>query len=375
MTMIYLDHAATTPLHPRVYEEMLSVMKNEWGNPSSPHGKGREARQHLDASRLTIANILGVKAHEVIFTASGSEANSLAVFGVCEKWKMRHGTAGHVIALSTEHSCSIKAVQRLQREGWEVSLLPVDEEGMLDSKVLADAIQDNTVFASIQWGNNEVGTIQPIEQCAKICKERGVIFHTDAVQPIGQLPLPILPDMTTIAAHKFYGPKGIGALIVRDHIEIAAQILGGGQEFNLRAGTENLPAIVGMAIALEIAMEKQKEEAMRLCTLRDYFIDQLEKLPNVTLNGPRIQRLPNNINVRFQGHSGETLVIQLDLHGIAAATGSACASGSSGPSHVLEAMGREAGAASENIRFSLGASTTKQDLDTTIKVLKESLNQ
>ena len=374
--MIYLDHAATTPLHPRVYEKMLSVMKNEWGNPSSPHQKGRDARQHLDVSRQVIANLLHVKPHEVIFTASGSEANSLALFGVCEKWKMNHGgNTGHVIALSTEHSCSIKAVQRLQREGWEVSLLPVNEEGMLDSTVLENAMQQNTAFVSVQWGNNEVGTIQPIEQCAKICKERGVTFHTDAVQPIGQLPLPTLPDLTTIAAHKFYGPKGIGALIVRDHVEIAAQILGGGQEFNLRAGTENLPAIVGMALALEIAMEKQKEETLRLCTLRDYFIEELEKLPSVTLNGPRTARLPNNVNARFKGHSGETLVIQLDLHGIAAATGSACASGSSGPSHVLEAMGREAGAASENIRFSLGASTTKKDLDTTIQVLKKSLNQ
>jgi len=373
--MIYLDHAATTPLHPLVYEEMLSVMLNIWGNPSSPHSKGREAKSMLDSARLTIATLLGVKPHEVVFTASGSEANSLALFGRCEKWKQEHGKAGHVIALSTEHSCSIKAVQRLQKEGWEISLLPVNEEGVLEIPILEEALREDTALISIQWGNNEVGAMQPIKECGELCKERGITFHTDAVQPIGQLAIPVLPDMTTIAAHKFYGPKGIGALIVRDHVELCPQILGGGQEFNLRAGSENLPAIVGMAKALEISLEKQPAEEKRLITLRDDFIAQLEALPGVTLNGPRTARLPNNANIRFEGRSGETIVIQLDLKGIAAATGSACASGSSGPSHVLEAMGRSDKAASENIRFSLGASTTKEDIDTTVAVITEILSQ
>lgn len=373
--MIYLDHAATSPLDPRVYEAMLPIMQENWGNPSSPHSKGREAKSLLDDARLTIANLLNVKPHEVIFTASGSEANSLALFGRAEKWKHQHGKAGHIIALSTEHSCSIKAVQRLQREGWSLSLLPVNNEGVLEMPVLEEALQDDTALISIQWGNNEVGAMQPIAECDALCKERGITFHTDAVQPIGQVAIPVLPDMTTIAAHKFYGPKGIGALIVRDHIELAAQILGGGQEFGLRAGSENLPAIVGMAKALELSIAKQPEEEKRLTELRDYFIAELESIPGVSLNGPRLNRLPNNANIRFAGRSGETLVIQLDLAGIAAATGSACASGSSGPSHVLEAMGRDSASASENIRFSLGASTTKEELDITVKTLKTILSQ
>lgn len=373
--MIYLDHAATTPLDPRVLDVMLPVMQDTWGNPSSPHSMGREAKNMLDAARQNIANSLGVKPHEVIFTASGSEANSLALFGRCEKWKQENGRAGHVIALSTEHSCSIKAVQRLQREGWKVSLLPVNEEGVLEIPVLEEVLTKDTALISIQWGNNEVGAMQPIKECGELCKEHGITFHTDAVQPIGQLEIPVLPDMTTIAAHKFYGPKGIGALIVRDHVELYPQILGGGQEFNLRAGSENLPAIVGMAKALELSIAKQPSEEKRLTELRDYFITELETMPGVSLNGPRTARLPNNANMRFEGRSGETIVIQLDLAGIAAATGSACASGSSGPSHVLEAMGRSNIAASENIRFSLGASTTKEELDTVVTTLKEILNQ
>jgi cysteine desulfurase len=316
-----------------------------------------------------------VKPQEVIFTASGSEANSLALFGVCEKWMDTKGSPGHVAVLSIEHHCSLKAIDRLKKFGWNVSLIPVDDEGILRSSSLESILQDDTAIVSVQWANNEVGTIQPIEEVALLCKQRGVFFHTDAVQPIGQLAIPELPDLTSIAAHKFYGPKGMGALIVRDHIEIAPQILGGGQEFDIRAGTENTPGIVGMAKALELAIEHQPDEQTRLTALRDEFIQQLTELPNVTLNGHELKRLPNNVNVRFGGNKGETIVIQLDMQGICAATGSACATGSSEPSHVLEAMGRSKAATSENVRFSLGRSTTKEDLDTVVDTLKNITSQ
>lgn len=369
--MIYLDHAATTPLDPRVYDAMLPHLSANWGNPSSPHAKGREARAALDTSRQTIADLLNVKPEEVIFVSNGSEGNTLAIFGLCEKWEQKQKTPGHAIFLSVEHNCSIKSLMKLRERGWATTMLPVNADALLDPEELKKALRDDTAIVSVQWANNEVGTIQPIEECHRFCKERGIPFHTDAVQPMGQLPLPVLPELATIAAHKFYGPKGIGALIVRDHIELTPQILGGGQEFGLRAGSENVPAIVGMAKALEIAFAEQVEEFDRLTKLRDQFIVDLEKLPGVTLNGPRgNMRLPNNVNVRIRGRKGETVVMQMDLAGICAATGAACVSGSSEPSHVLQAMGRDDQAAEENIRMTFGRSTTEEDLQETVKVLR-----
>ena len=368
--MIYLDHAATTPLHPDVAAAMHEA-EALWGNPSSPHMQGREARNAIDAARESIASHLGVKAQEVIFTASGSEANSLALYGTAERWQQEHGKPGHVIMLGIEHSCSLKGVERLKSFGWESTLLPVNEQGLLDPKDLKEALRSDTALVSVQWANNEIGTIQPIAECEAICTEAGILFHIDAVQPIGQLPIPTLPDMTSIAAHKFYGPKGIGALIVREHVELKPQVLGGGQEFGLRGGSENTPAIVGMAKALEIAVMKQAEEHDRLIELRDGFMEQLTSLPGVSINGDRTLRLPNNINAHFEGKSGETIVIQLDQRGICAATGSACATGSTDPSHVIQALGHDKNFASSNVRFSLGMSTTKGDLDTVFAALQE----
>lgn len=374
--MIYLDHAATAPMDPRVLKAMLPHMRETWGNASSAHGKGREARSAIDTARRTIADILQVEPHEVIFTASGSEANSLAIFGLCEKYEETHGKAGHAVFLSVEHSCSIQATQRLRRRGWQISMLPVDENAFLDPAVLAEELREDTALVSIQWANNEVGTIQPIAECEALCKERAIPFHTDAVQPVGLLPLPVLPALTSIAAHKFYGPRGIAALIVRDGIAVAPQVLGGGQEFGLRAGSENIPAIVGMAKALELAVEEQPKELQRLTALRDFFISEMEKLPGVTLNGPRGDaRLANNINVRIAGHKGETVVMRLDMEGICVSTGAACASGSAEPSHVLEAMGRDAVAANENIRMTLGKGTTEADLQKTIAVLQKIISK
>jgi len=373
-TLIYLDHAATTPLDPRVFEAMLPHVRDHWGNASSPHAKGREARSALDASRQTIADLLGVKTQEVVFVSSGSEGNTLAIFGLSEKWEQRHKTPGHAVFLSVEHNCSIKSLQKLRERGWSTTMLPVDGEGRLDPVDLEKALRNDTAIVSIQSANNEVGTIQPIEACAEICKERGIPFHTDAVQPVGQLPLPLVPDLMTIAAHKFYGPKGIGALIVRDSIELTPQILGGGQEFGLRAGSENVPAVAGMAKALELALAEQPEEFTRLTALRDGFIVELEKLRGVTLNGPRgHKRLPNNVNIRIAGHRGETVVMQLDMAGICVSTGAACVTGSSEPSHVLQAMGRNEAEANENVRMTLGKRTTEEELRKTVETLRNAL--
>lgn len=372
--MIYLDHASTTPLHPRVYDAMLPSMQDIWGNPSSPHAKGREARDAIDQSRKTVADHFGVKPQEVIFTASGSESNSLALFGTCAMWERKHKTPGHVILLQTEHSCSLNAASCLTERGWTVTLLPVDSQGILDPETLRNAIQDSTALVSIQWANNEVGTIQPIEDCHAICQSAAVPLHTDAVQPIGQLPLLTPPELTTIAAHKFYGPKGVAALIVREDVELAPQIFGGGQEFSLRAGTENTPGIVGLSQALSLACEHQPEEEKRLTALRDAFIEALETLPNVSLNGHRTKRLPNNISIHIEGHTGETVVAALDMEGICVATGSACVTGSSDPSHVLLAMGHTKKTAKETVRISLGLSNTDDDIVATVSALSRILH-
>ena len=371
--MIYLDHAATTPLDPQVMEAMLPHLKNTWGNPSSPHAKGREARSAIDNARQTIADLLGVLSHEVVFVSNGSEGNSLALFGTCEAWVDSHGKPGHLITASVEHSCSLKAADKLERHGWNVTRLPVDEYGMLSAKNLKEALRDDTALVSLQWANNEVGTIQPIEEMASVCADTDTPFHCDAVQGIGLLPLPSpIPDLMTIAAHKFYGPKGIGALVVREGMELTSQVMGGGQEFELRAGTENTPAIVGMAKALELVLADVKGAADTLRILRDHLTTEiLSTIKETSLNGHPEKRLPNFANIRFAGRSAETLVIQTDMEGICISSGAACVTGASKPSHVLQAMGRSADEALENMRFSLGKGTTKEEIEATIATLQK----
>lgn len=374
-TLIYLDHAATTPLDPEIATLMEQTGIECWANPSSPHAQGRKARAAIDEARASIASDLGVKSSEVVFTASGSEANCLALFGVCEKYMQKAEHPGHIVGLSIEHSCSLKSFDRLRRQGWEVTLLPVNAEGIVSVKEVGKALQENTAIVSVQWANNEVGSIQPVEEIATVCKEAGVPFHTDAVQAVGQLPLCNLPDLTSIAAHKFYGPKGIGALIVREHVELCPQILGGGQEFSLRSGTEFTPGIVGMAAALNKALTTQKEESARLIALRDDFIAKLEALDGIRINGSRTKRLPNNVNISLADKDGETVVIQLDMQGICAATGSACVTGFSEPSHVIEALHPGTDIARKTVRFSLGKSTTEQDLEAALTALKQIIDQ
>lgn len=372
--MIYLDHAATCPLDPRVFDAMAPHMKDNWGNASSAHSKGRDAHVAMDESRQIIADAIGLKSHEIIFVSSGSEGNSLALFGVTGKWMETHAQPGHIITLETEHSCSLRAVDRLEEQGWSVTRLPVDENGLMHLDDLRNAFTEDTALVSIQWANSEVGTIQPIEDIAQLCVEHSVPFHCDAVQPVGQLPFPvILPDMMTIAAHKFYGPKGIAVLSVKKGIELQAQILGGGQEFDLRAGTENVPGMVGMATALHIAIDEHKDYAARLTKLRDVFIDELRAIPGISLNGTKENRLPNNVNIFIEDHDAETVVIKLDMADICASSGSACATGSTEPSHVLQAMGKTKQEAKQNVRFSLGRNTTEEELHTVVSTLKSIL--
>lgn len=367
--MIYLDHAATTPLDPIVLEAMLPYMQDVWGNPSSPHAKGREAKQVIDSARQRIADLVGVQPHEVIFVSSGSEGNSLCMFGLAEEWMKTHDQPGHIVLSSIEHSCSLKAADKLATKGWQVTTLPVDEYGMVQTTDLQNALQDNTTLVSIHVANNEVGTLQPVEEIYAICQEHGVPFHCDAVQGVGLIPLP-KADILTIAAHKFYGPKGIGALIVRDHIQLSAQIMGGGQEFGLRAGTEYTAGIVGMSKALEMVLQNLPVKVQQIGAVRDAFVSDVLAFGNTKLNGHPEQRLPNFANIQFVGHSAENLLITLDMNGICASSGAACASGAVEASHVLQAMGQTAKESKQNIRFSLGKDTTKQELEKTVNVLK-----
>ena len=373
--MIYLDHAATTPLDPRVLATMLPHLRNTWGNPSSPHTKGREARSAIDGARRTIAELLSVLPQEVVFVSNGSEGNSLALFGTCEQWMETHGKPGHLITASVEHSCSLKAADKLELKGWRVTRLPVDSYGRLNPDDLKAALTQNTALVSIQWANNEVGTVQPIEEMAAACKEAAVPFHCDAVQGIGLLPvLSPVPDMMTIAAHKFYGPKGIGALIVREAVHIMPQVMGGGQEFGMRAGTENTPGTVGMAKALELALHDREETTNRIRPLRDHLVASiLRSIKDTSLNGHPEHRLPNFANIRFAGRSAENIVIKMDMEGICISSGAACLTGASRPSHVLEAMGRSADEALQNIRLSLGKDTTREEIDTAIAALQRSI--
>lgn len=367
--MIYLDYAATTPLDEDVLHAMLPHMKESWGNASSPHSAGRQSRNAIEQARGVIADQLHVKPHEIVFTASGSEANTLALFGVCEKWEEKHRKTGTIIALSTEHSCSTHALEKLRSRGWNVVLLPVDEHGLLNPQHLQDALTEDTALVSVQWANNEVGTIQPVQDIAALCNKASIPFHTDAIQAVGQLPLTDLPDLTSIAAHKFYGPKGIAALIVRDHIELSPQVLGGGQEFGLRAGTEYTAGIIGMAAALNKAIHHQEEEHDRLIALRDEAIKILTSHPKISLNGHPILRLPNNINVHIDGVSGESAVITLDQQDICIATGSACATGATEPSHVQSALGKSKEQCMENVRMTLGRQTSQEDVQKATKAL------
>ena len=364
--IIYLDHAATTPLDPQILELMLPYFTQQVGNPSSIHQLGRAALQALDDAREQVAMVLGCSRREIIFTGGGSEGANLAVKGAALAQRAR-GRGAHLIVSTIEHHAVLHAAEYLQTIGFELTLLPVDAAGIVHPDDLRAAIRPDTVLVSVMYANNEVGTIQPIAELGAICREADLLFHTDAVQAVGMLPLDVEAlnvDLLSLTAHKFYGPKGVGVLYARRNTPLHPQIHGGGQERRRRAGTENVPAIVGLAAALTRAEARRPAYAARLTALRDRLISGLlERIPLSRLNGDPIRRLPNNVNLAFDCVEGESILLLLDQAGICASSGSACTSGSLEPSHVLTAMGLSTEWANGSVRFSLGQSSSEADVE------------
>ena len=360
---LYLDHAATTPVRPEVVDAMLPYFSRYGYNPSSTHAEGRAARAALDDARERVARVLGCKPKEIVFTGSGTEADNLAILGVAGAL----GRRGSILTTRIEHHAVLHAVERLRDEGHTLTLLEVDSAGCVDPAAFGAALRDDTLLASVMYANNEIGTVQPIAELARATHARGALFFSDAVQAPGQLPLDVDElgvDLLAISAHKFYGPKGIGALYVREGTPLAPQLLGGGQEYGRRSGTENVAEIVGLATALELAEAERPSAAPRVAALRDRLERSiLERIPEVRINGREGARLSNNLSVSFAGLDAEPLLIRLDLEGVAASAGSACAAGSLEPSHVIAALGASQRSARGTIRFSLGRTTTPEEVD------------
>lgn len=367
---VYLDNAATTQMRPEVLDAMMPFMIEAFGNPSSIHSFGRRARAAVDEAREKVARLVGAKEQEIVFTSGGSEADNLALFGVA---LARRNKGRHIITSSVEHHAVYDTCKFLKDFGFEVTYLPVDSDGLVHVDSLKDALRDDTILVSIMHANNEVGTIQPIRELAEVAKEKGVLFHTDAVQTVGNIPVNVNElnvDLLSMSAHKFYGPKGIGALYVRRGIRLVPHIHGGAQERNRRAGTENVSGVVGLAKALEIATAELDTEMPRISGLRDKLIAGIEeKIERVKLNGHRTKRLPGNVNFSFEYIEGESILLNLDLNGIAASSGSACTSGSLEPSHVLLSMGLSHEMAHGSVRFTLGHFNTEEDVDRVMEVL------
>ncbi len=369
---IYLDNAATTAVRPEVLEAMLPWFTQEFGNASSVHAWGRRSQRVVDESREKIASLLGAQASEIYFTSGGTEADNWAIKG----YATRHREKGlHLITSAVEHHAVLHTFDVLKKQGFEVTVLPVDEGGLVEPQSLRDALRPDTILVSVMLANNEVGAIQPIAELAKIAKEAGAAFHTDAVQAVGHIPINVKElgvDMMTFSAHKFHGPKGIGALYIRRGVALDNLMDGGAHERGRRAGTINHPAIVGMAKALELSAGELPEAGIRIAALRDRMIDGiLATVPRSRVNGDRVHRLPGNVNVSFTGMEGEALVLSLDMAGIAASSGSACSSGSLDPSHVLLAMNVPIGSAQSALRLTLGEETTQDDVDYTISKVAE----
>lgn len=367
---IYLDHAATTPVLPEVADAMRPYLTDIFGNPSSLHSFGQEAKHALDSARDTVARIVGADASEIYFTSGGTESDNMALIGATDALASR---GNHIITSSIEHHAVLETCEYLQTRGIEVTYLPVDQHGFVDPADVEKAITDKTVLVSVMHANNEIGTIEPIAEISKITRERGIVLHTDAVQTVGHIQVNVGElgvDMLSLAAHKFYGPKGVGALYVRRGTRIAPIIHGGAQERNRRAGTENLQGIVGLATALEISQTRLEERACEEANLRDRLLCGLtDRIEGVRLNGHPTKRLPNNGNIAVEYVEGESMLLSLDMMGIAASSGSACTSGTLEPSHVLRAIGLPVEIAHGSLRFSLGRSTTVDDIDYVIETL------
>ena len=369
---VYADNAATTRMSETAIKTMLHYMENVYGNPSSLHTVGQVAKEALDDARARVAARLGCEPSEVYFTSGGSEADNQAIISAA-KSGARKGKK-HIISTAFEHHAVLHTLNKLEKEGWEVTLLDVHENGMVSAEQVAEAIRPDTCLVTIMYANNEIGSIQPITEIAKVCKEKGVLFHTDAVQAAGHLPVHVKEqgiDMLSLSAHKFHGPKGVGVLYARRGVVLTNVIEGGAQEKGKRAGTENLPGIMAMAAALDEACDHLEENAVKVSALRDKLIAGLSKIPHCILNGDPVHRLPGNVNFCFEGIEGESLLLLLDDKGVRASSGSACTSGSLDPSHVLLAIGRVHDVAHGSLRLTIGEDATTEDIDYLVTNVKE----
>lgn len=369
---VYADNAATTKLSPAVLEAMMPYLTEEYGNPSSLYRFGNHAKRAIEQARKEVADVLGAEPFEILFTGGGSEADNW-VKEIMRSLKARG--KNHFITSAVEHHALLHSAQRLQKEGFEVTFIPVDCEGQIDPEQVRAAIRPETGLVSIMFANNEIGTIYPIQEIGAICRQAGVLFHTDAVQAAGHLPINVKEmniDLLSLSAHKFHGPKGVGAFYCRRGIPLPSLIDGGAQERGKRAGTENVAGIVGLGAALRLANEEMSEASARVSAMRDRLIDGiLQTVPMCRLNGPRHNRLPGNCNISFLGIEGESLLLRLDLAGIAASSGSACASSSLDPSHVLLAIGLPHEVAHGSVRLSLSDYNTEEDVDYILEKLPE----
>lgn len=370
--MIYLDNAATTRTAPEVVEAMLPYFTEQYGNPSAIYSLGSAGKKAINEARRTIAAAIGAKPEEIYFTAGGTEADNWALKAAAECCA---GKGRHIITTKIEHHAVLHACGYLEKNGYEVTYLDVDRDGILDPEALKEAIRPDTVLISVMFANNEIGTIQPIREIGAIARERGILFHTDAVQAFGQIPIDVEEmhiDMLSASAHKLNGPKGTGMLYIRSGLKIRSFIHGGAQEKGARAGTENVPGIVGFAAAVRRALSRMEEKAGRERELRDYLIRRIEgEIPYCRLNGHREKRLPGNVNISFRFIEGESLLIMLDMRGVCASSGSACTSGSLDPSHVLLAIGLEHEEAHGSLRMTLSEENTQEELDEVVGHLAE----
>jgi len=368
--LIYLDNAASTQIHEDVLEAMLPYLKEQYGNPSSIHRYGRLANKAIEKARKQIAMLINADASEILFTSGGTESNNTALYGIAKK-KPR----SQIITSSIEHDAILEPCKKLAKDGFDVIYLPVDTHGIVNLSVLKNSLSDNTCLVSIMFGNNEIGTIEPIAQIAQLCNEQNIPFHTDAVQAVGKIPIDVKKlgvDLLSISSHKLNGPKGIGALYIRNGIDIDPIILGGGQEHGLRSGTENVANIVGFGKACELAKLNLPDNISHMKKLRDDLVAKiLREIPGVILNGHAENKLPNNAHFTFLGVAGEDLIIKLDEYGIAASTGSACSVHTQKASHVLQAMGFSHEQITGSLRLTLGLFNNQQQIDETVNILKK----
>ena len=368
MRKVYLDNAATTALSPKVLEKMMPYLTDIYGNASSPHSFGQTARIGVEHAREQVARAINADPSEIVFTGCGTESDNTVLFGVVERYAKK---GDHIITTNVEHHAILHSCAALEKKGIKVTYLPVDKDGLVTPEQVRDAITDKTILVSVMFANNEVGTIMPIPEIAAVCHEKGVLFHTDAVQAAGHIPIDVKAmgiDMLSISGHKFHGPKGVGVLYERKGIRLPSYIIGGEQEKGRRAGTENVAGIVGLGEALELAVTNMSETSARMTRMRDRLIDGIEAtIPEVKLNGHRTKRLPNNVNFSIKYIEGESILLMLDMAGIAASSGSACTSGSLDPSHVLLGLTHEV--AHGSVRLTLGDDTTDEDIDYVLETL------